>query len=631
MSSNTNNNTNNTTGSGVRRQLHFPPEPPPTTMSTVVECIMCCDEIQAKTNNATTRCGHTFCLNCLLRHLSYSNACPLCRAEIYFEPSQSAAMAQPAQEIWFRTAASIMQPPPRRNNDRNNDLNIVLFEEVDENRGGRRSDNNAAVEMTQIDYLLSLISGYETTQQTAPAPAPAASAQEEASESFSRASSASSDDDRRHPRMPRLQITPELTNAVMMQVSRHTGLRRSIRGAYREHEEMRNARARERRHGMQSPNNQHRHHQDQLDAYRFARNMQRITYRYTNSVVQTLIDWNTNNNVDLSELELHWPRNDTLHQLMDVSRMNNGYSQPHVRGQNPGQVDAYYGINGEHLSPRNENNETIDYRFQLAGANPSHHAVQDEDEDEDDDEDEDGDSEETIRIANEGADTDSNNGEEEEEEEDNDAASDNEMQQMIREMQQTRRPTIRARFHSPPSRPLPEIPPQTPQNEIIRHPTTSATTTFPITWPSLPPPPNRPLPPLPTHHENQYLLSKQATHHQRLKIEHTKDWIRAFAESRDQITEMITHLNEFKEQMTQACNDARCNADTDTDTDTDAIADLNSQLEFIQNEMTSLEEKEREEACICQLYENLLVSYNIELELLEIMENDAKNVLEQQA
>lgn len=35
-----------------------------------------------KKNVATTECGHTFCLSCLLTNLSHSNCCPLCRAPI---------------------------------------------------------------------------------------------------------------------------------------------------------------------------------------------------------------------------------------------------------------------------------------------------------------------------------------------------------------------------------------------------------------------------------------------------------------------------------------------------------------------------------------------------------------------
>jgi len=47
-------------------------------------CAICLeDDNQKKQKNlATTPCGHTFCLTCLLRHLKHNNLCPLCRAPI---------------------------------------------------------------------------------------------------------------------------------------------------------------------------------------------------------------------------------------------------------------------------------------------------------------------------------------------------------------------------------------------------------------------------------------------------------------------------------------------------------------------------------------------------------------------
>jgi hypothetical protein len=39
-------------------------------------------------NVATTECGHTFCLSCLLKNLHISNVCPLCRAPIEKDEKQ---------------------------------------------------------------------------------------------------------------------------------------------------------------------------------------------------------------------------------------------------------------------------------------------------------------------------------------------------------------------------------------------------------------------------------------------------------------------------------------------------------------------------------------------------------------
>ena len=47
-------------------------------------CAICLEqqEREQTKNLATTPCGHTFCLTCLLGHLKYNNSCPLCRAPI---------------------------------------------------------------------------------------------------------------------------------------------------------------------------------------------------------------------------------------------------------------------------------------------------------------------------------------------------------------------------------------------------------------------------------------------------------------------------------------------------------------------------------------------------------------------
>lgn len=55
-----------------------------------VSCAICLDALTStcgvghapQKNIATTDCGHTFCLSCLLKNLRTSNLCPLCRAPI---------------------------------------------------------------------------------------------------------------------------------------------------------------------------------------------------------------------------------------------------------------------------------------------------------------------------------------------------------------------------------------------------------------------------------------------------------------------------------------------------------------------------------------------------------------------
>lgn len=46
------------------------------------ECCICYEEIDGKKNKAVTKCGHLFCLTCLLTQFQTKNECPLCRREL---------------------------------------------------------------------------------------------------------------------------------------------------------------------------------------------------------------------------------------------------------------------------------------------------------------------------------------------------------------------------------------------------------------------------------------------------------------------------------------------------------------------------------------------------------------------
>ena len=56
-------------------------------------CAICLEqqEREQTKNLATTPCGHTFCLTCLLSHLKHNNSCPLCRAPIEENAKKPAA------------------------------------------------------------------------------------------------------------------------------------------------------------------------------------------------------------------------------------------------------------------------------------------------------------------------------------------------------------------------------------------------------------------------------------------------------------------------------------------------------------------------------------------------------------
>lgn len=59
------------------------------------ECPICFVPIET-TGHVTTKCGHRFCLKCLLQHLNNNNNCPLCRTNIQ-EPSEMPPPINPFQ------------------------------------------------------------------------------------------------------------------------------------------------------------------------------------------------------------------------------------------------------------------------------------------------------------------------------------------------------------------------------------------------------------------------------------------------------------------------------------------------------------------------------------------------------
>ena len=46
------------------------------------ECPICINPL-TETNICKTKCNHSYCLSCLLEHLTYNNTCPLCRSLIF--------------------------------------------------------------------------------------------------------------------------------------------------------------------------------------------------------------------------------------------------------------------------------------------------------------------------------------------------------------------------------------------------------------------------------------------------------------------------------------------------------------------------------------------------------------------
>ena len=48
----------------------------------ITDCGICLEPLE-KTNVCITKCGHSFCLSCIIQSTNYKNCCPNCRTEIY--------------------------------------------------------------------------------------------------------------------------------------------------------------------------------------------------------------------------------------------------------------------------------------------------------------------------------------------------------------------------------------------------------------------------------------------------------------------------------------------------------------------------------------------------------------------
>ena len=57
---------------------------PPAPKATIQQCCICMEDLQADGKNVcTTKCGHTFCFDCMAQSINANNnACPLCRCEL---------------------------------------------------------------------------------------------------------------------------------------------------------------------------------------------------------------------------------------------------------------------------------------------------------------------------------------------------------------------------------------------------------------------------------------------------------------------------------------------------------------------------------------------------------------------
>lgn len=61
-----------------------------------------CHDVLGTNNVLTTPCGHTYCMTCMLSHLSIQNNCPICRAPIEFKRFQSTTISdvETTEIVW---------------------------------------------------------------------------------------------------------------------------------------------------------------------------------------------------------------------------------------------------------------------------------------------------------------------------------------------------------------------------------------------------------------------------------------------------------------------------------------------------------------------------------------------------
>ena len=90
-------------------------EPTATEPIEAEDCPICMEKL-GKTNCCTTGCGHQFCLNCFVKHVSTKDTCPICRQKVPSNKSSSSSYRS------NRFAAPVM-PNPRPNP---NAINITI-------------------------------------------------------------------------------------------------------------------------------------------------------------------------------------------------------------------------------------------------------------------------------------------------------------------------------------------------------------------------------------------------------------------------------------------------------------------------------------------------------------------------
>lgn len=92
------------------------------------DCCICLEPMNMNKNYAATKCGHKFCLTCLLQHYAIKNNCPLCRDKLCENEDNDEVMNDitppptPSHHQWVPPP-----PPPPRMIQRSDQQQLILM------------------------------------------------------------------------------------------------------------------------------------------------------------------------------------------------------------------------------------------------------------------------------------------------------------------------------------------------------------------------------------------------------------------------------------------------------------------------------------------------------------------------
>jgi hypothetical protein len=80
----------------AKERILYTPSSKPTTGKPSQDCSICWSDLK-ETNKVVTKCGHSYCMDCFLKHTQgtvANNKCPMCRTELFQKQKQKSYMIQ---------------------------------------------------------------------------------------------------------------------------------------------------------------------------------------------------------------------------------------------------------------------------------------------------------------------------------------------------------------------------------------------------------------------------------------------------------------------------------------------------------------------------------------------------------